>query len=73
MGGPRVVLCLWSTKFCYIIGIYTKELYMYTKEADAYLVGKMAQRIWEEEWNKGPILQCNWYECLHCLIKSTYS
>jgi hypothetical protein len=30
---------------------------MYIKEADAYLVGKIAQRIWKEEWDKD--LFCN--------------
>jgi hypothetical protein len=25
---------------------------MYKREADAYLVGKMAECIWKEEWNK---------------------
>jgi hypothetical protein len=30
---------------------------MFTKEANAYLVGKVAKYIWEEEWDKD--LFCN--------------
>jgi hypothetical protein len=26
--------------------------HLYTKEADAYLVGKVAQLIWSDKWNK---------------------
>jgi serine/threonine protein kinase len=29
-----------------------QRMHLYTKEADAYLVGKVAQCIWHEEWDK---------------------
>jgi hypothetical protein len=31
---------------------HVQMMHMYTKEADAYSVWKMVQRIWKEEWDK---------------------
>jgi hypothetical protein len=31
---------------------HVQRKHLYTKESDAYLVGKLVLRIWNDEWNK---------------------